>query len=38
VDEFFITPLRAITTGSVIEGMMSLTGVSVSNALPDTIC
>jgi hypothetical protein len=47
-DEFFNTPLRAIITGSVIgflgaagwegvEIVMSLMGISVSNALPDTI-
>ena len=47
-DEFFNTPLRAIVTGSVIgflgaagwegvEVVMSLMGISVSNALPDTI-
>ena len=47
-DEFFKTPLRAIITGSVIgllgatgwegvEVLMSRMGVSVSNALPDTI-
>jgi len=47
-DEFFNTPLRAIVTGSVIgflgaagwegvEIVMSLMGISVSNALPDTI-
>jgi len=47
-DEFFNTPLQAIITGSVIgllgaagwegiEVLMSLMGISVSNALPDTI-
>lgn len=47
-DEFFNTPVRAIVTGSVIgflgaagwegvEVVMSLMGMSVSNALPDTI-
>jgi len=47
-DEFFNTPLRAIITGSVIgflgaagwegvEIVMSLMGISVSNALTDTI-
>jgi hypothetical protein len=47
-DEFFNTPVRAIITGSVIgllgaagwegvEVVMSLMGISVSNALPDTI-
>ena len=47
-DEFFNTPMRAIITGSVIgllgaagwegvEVLMSLMGISVSNALPDTI-
>jgi hypothetical protein len=47
-DEFFNTPVRAIITGSVIgllgaagwegvEVVMSLMGMSVSNALPDTI-
>jgi hypothetical protein len=47
-DEFFNTPLQAITTGSVIgllgaagwegiEVLMSLMGISVSNALPDSI-
>ncbi len=47
-DEFFNTPLRAIITGSVIgflgatgwegiEVLMSWMGISVSNALPDTI-
>lgn len=47
-DEFFNTPPRAIATGAVIgflgaccweviEVIMSLMGVSVSNALPDTI-
>ena len=47
-DEFFNTPLRAIITGSVIgflgaagwegiEVLMSIMGISVSNALPDTI-
>ena len=47
-DEFFNTPMRAIITGSVIgllgatgwegiEVLMSWMGISVSNALPDTI-
>jgi hypothetical protein len=47
-DEFFNTPLRSVITGSVIgllgaaswegvEVVMALMGVSVSNALPDTI-
>ena len=47
-DEFFNTPPRAILTGAVIgflgaagwegvEVVMSLMGMSVSNALPDTI-
>ena len=47
-DEFFNTPLRAIITGSIIgllgatgwegiEVFMSWMGISVSNALPDTI-
>jgi hypothetical protein len=47
-DEFFDTPRRAIITGSVIgflgatgwegiEVLMSVMGISVSNALPDTI-
>src|ERR687898_1559046 len=47
-DEFFNTPLRAVITGSVIgflgasgwegvEVVISLMGISVSNALPDTI-
>ena len=47
-DESFNTPLRAIITGSVIgflgaagwegiEVLMSVMGISVSNALPDTI-
>ena len=47
-DEFFNTPARAILTGAVIgllgaagwevvEVVMSLLGISVSNALPDTI-
>jgi uncharacterized membrane protein len=47
-DEFFDTPTRAIITGSVIgflgatgwegiEVLMSVMGISVSNALPDTI-
>jgi hypothetical protein len=47
-DEFFDTPMRAIITGSVIgllgatgwegiEVLMSWMGISVSNALPDTI-
>ena len=47
-DEFFDTPTRAIITGSVIgflgatgwegiEVLMSVMGIGVSNALPDTI-
>jgi hypothetical protein len=47
-DEFFDTPLRALITGSVIgllgaagwegiEVLMSVMGVSIFNALPDTI-
>ncbi|HEX6711087.1 MAG TPA: hypothetical protein VF068_12220 [Rubrobacter sp.] len=47
-DEFFNTPVRSIITGAVIgllgaagwevvEVVMSLMGISVSNALPDTI-
>jgi hypothetical protein len=47
-DEFFNTPVRSIITGAVIgllgaagwegvEVVMSLMGMSVSNALPDTI-
>lgn len=47
-DEFFNTPMRAVITGSVIgllgatgwegiEVLMSSMGISVSNALPDTI-
>src|SRR5215203_2936801 len=47
-DELFNTPLRAIVTGSVIgllgatgwegiEVLMTTMGISVSNALPDTI-
>ena len=47
-DEFFPTPQRSILTGSVIgllgaagwegvEVVMSIMGISVSNALPDTI-
>ena len=47
-DEFFNTPRRAIITGSVIgllgaagwegvEVVMSLMGMSIANALPDTI-
>jgi hypothetical protein len=47
-DEFFNTPLRAVITGSLIgllgaagwegfEVLMSAMGISVSNALPDTI-
>jgi hypothetical protein len=47
-DEFFNTPVRAVITGAVIgllgaagwegvEVVMSLMGMSVSNALPDTI-
>jgi len=47
-DEFFNTPMRAIITGSIIgllsatdwegiEVLMSRMGISVSNALPDTI-
>ncbi len=47
-DEFFNTPTRSVVTGSVIgllgaaswegvEVMMALLGISISNALPDTI-
>ncbi len=47
-DDFFNTPTRSVVTGSVIgllgaaswegvEVVMSLMGISVSNALPDTI-
>ena len=47
-DEFFNTPVRAIITGSVIgllgaagwegvEVVMSMMGISIANALPDTV-
>ena len=47
-DEFFNTPVRAIITGSVIgllgaagwegvEVVMSMMGISIANAVPDTI-